>query len=97
MKTKLPAALCALLMMAALLALPAPALGEMLDLSQFAGGEPPAAEEWEDAVFDTRAWYERADADGAQLCRREGLIITEAPHADGLEACRALGARLAAC
>ena len=31
------------------------ALGEgMLDLSLFEGGEPPAAENWEDAVFETR-------------------------------------------
>ena len=51
--------LCAIM----LLVLLAPmALGEgMLDLSQFAGGEPPAAENWEDAVFEKRAWYERED------------------------------------
>ena len=76
MKTKLPAALCALLMMAALLALPAPALGEMLDLSQFAGGEPPAAEEWEDAVFDTRAWYERADGSDWRVQEDGSVIVT---------------------
>ena len=44
MKTKLPAALCALLMMAALLALPPPPLGQKLAQSQLAGGETPAAE-----------------------------------------------------
>ena len=76
MKTKLPAALCALLMMAALLALPAPVLGEMLDLSQFAGGEPPAAEEWEDAVFDTRAWYERADGSDWRVQEDGSVIVT---------------------
>ena len=76
MKIKLPAALCALLMMAALLALPAPALGEMLDLSQFAGGEPPAAEEWEDAVFDTRAWYERADGSDWRVQEDGSVIVT---------------------
>lgn len=76
MKTKLPAALCALLMMAALLALPTPALGEMLDLSQFAGGEPPAAEEWEDAVFDTRAWYECADGSDWRVQEDGSVIVT---------------------
>ena len=76
MKTKLPAALCALLMMAALLALPTPALGEMLDLSQFAGGEPPAAEEWEDAVFDTRAWYERVDGSDWRVQEDGSVIVT---------------------
>ena len=76
MKTKLPAALCALLMMAALLALPTPALGEMLDLSQFVGGEPPAAEEWEDAVFDTRAWYERADGSDWRVQEDGSVIVT---------------------
>ena len=76
MKTKLPAALCALLMMAALLALPTPALGEMLDLSQFAGGEPPAAEEWEDAVFDTRAWYERAEGSDWRVQEDGSVIVT---------------------
>ena len=76
MKTKLPAALCALLIMAALLALPTPALGEMLDLSQFVGGEPPAAEEWEDAVFDTRAWYERADGSDWRVQEDGSVIVT---------------------
>ena len=76
MKTKLPAALCALLMMAALLALPTPALGEMLDLSQFVGGEPPAAEEWEDDVFDTRAWYERADGSDWRVQEDGSVIVT---------------------
>ena len=76
MKTKLPAALCAQLMMAALLALPTPALGEMLDLSQFVGGEPPAAEEWEDAVFDTRAWYERADGSDWRVQEDGSVIVT---------------------
>ena len=76
MKTKLPAALCALLMMAALLARPTPALGEMLDLSQFVGGEPPAAEEWEDAVFDTRAWYERADGSDWRVQEDGSVIVT---------------------
>ena len=63
-------------MMAALLALPTPALGEMLDLSQFVGGEPPAAEEWEDAVFDTRAWYERADGSDWRVQEDGSVIVT---------------------
>ncbi len=32
---------------------------------------------------------------GADLCGAEGLIVNETPDADGLEACRALGAALA--
>ena len=48
MMKKLLAALCALLMMGAV------AAGETLDLSQFEGGEPPEAAQWEDAVFETR-------------------------------------------
>ncbi len=65
-----------LLALAALLALPTPALGEMLDLSQFAGGEPPAAEEWEDAVFDTRAWYERVDGSDWRVQEDGSVIVT---------------------
>ena len=44
--------------------------GEMLDLSQFEGGEPPAAVEWADAVFETRPWYEREDSRATQAARR---------------------------
>ena len=51
---------------------------------------------WGDGQW-MRDWYERAEADGAQLCGGEGVTINEAPDADGLEACRALGARLATC
>ena len=60
------------------LALFAPcALGEgMLDLSQFAGGEPPAAESWEDAVFETRAWYEREDGSDWRMLSDGSVVVT---------------------
>ena len=58
------------------LLLPAAALGEMLDLSQFEGGEPPSAEEWEDAVFETRAWYEREDGSDWRLQDDGSVIVT---------------------
>ena len=51
---------------------------------------------WGDGQW-MRDWYARAEKDGAQLLGGEGLIINEAPDAAGLEACRALGAGLAAC
>ena len=70
MKTKLLCFFLALTLFA-----PA-ALCEMLDLSQFEGGEPPAAEAWEDAVFETRAWYERADGSDWRYQDDGSVIVT---------------------
>ena len=67
---KLLAALCALLMMGAV------AAGETLDLSQFEGGEPPEAAQWEDAVFETRAWYEREDGSDWRVQEDGSVIVT---------------------
>ena len=52
------------------------AQAETLDLSIFAGGEPPAAEEWADAVFETRAWYEREDGSDWRLQGDGSVIVT---------------------
>lgn len=41
-----------------------------------------------------RDWVERTDSAGANLCG-DGLIVNEAPNADELEQCRALGKDLA--
>ena len=70
MMKKLLAALCALLMMGAV------AAGETLDLSQFEGGEPPEAAQWEDAVFETRAWYEREDGSDWRVQEDGSVIVT---------------------
>ena len=51
-------------------------LGEVLDLSQFEGGEPPAAETWEDAVFETRKWYEREDGTDWRIQEDGSVIVT---------------------
>ena len=58
------------------LLLPACAMGEMLDLSMFEGGEPPAAEAWEDAVFETRPWYEREDGSDWRYQDDGSVIVT---------------------
>ena len=55
---------------------PACALGEMLDLSLFEGGEPPAAETWEDAVFETRPWNEREDGTDWRYQDDGSVIVT---------------------
>ena len=61
----------------ALLCIASCALGEgMLDLSQFAGGEPPAAENWEDAVFEKRAWYEREDGSDWRYLSDGSIVVT---------------------
>ncbi len=66
-----------LLALLALLLFALPALGEgMLDLSQFAGGEPPAAENWEEAVFETRAWYEREDGTDWRYLPDGSVVVT---------------------
>lgn len=49
---------------------------DVLDLSQFDGGEPPAAEVWEDAVFDTGRWYERADGSDWRVLDDGSVIVT---------------------
>lgn len=49
---------------------------------------------WGDGQW-MRDWYERAEGTGARMCGDEGLMVNEMPDADGLEACRALGAALA--
>ena len=58
------------------LLLPACAMGEMLDLSMFEGGEPPAADAWEDAVFETRPWYEREDGSDWRYQDDGSVIVT---------------------
>lgn len=66
------AALFALVML-----LPVAALGEeMLDLSLFEGGEVPAAASWEDAVFESRAWYEREDGSDWRMLEDGSIIVT---------------------
>lgn len=48
---------------------------------------------WGDGQW-MRDWANRTDSDGANLCG-EPLIVNEAPDADDLAQCRALGAELA--
>lgn len=48
----------------------------MLDLSLFENGEPPAAEEWEDAVFETRKWYQREDGSDWRVQDDGSVIVT---------------------
>lgn len=59
-----------------LTALPAWGMGEQLDLSQFENGEPPAAEQWEEAVFETRKWYEREDGSDWRVQDDGSVIVT---------------------
>ena len=56
--------------------------GEMLDLSQFEGGEPPAAVEWADAVFETRPWYEREDGTDWRMQDDGSVIVTVSATGD---------------
>ena len=72
--------LSALLLM--LLLLPACAMGEMLDLSMFEGGEPPAAENWDEAVFETRPWYEREDGSDWRYQDDGSIIVTVSATGD---------------
>ena len=76
MKNKLLAALCALLMMTAPVALSALAEGDTLDLSLFEDEEPSEAAQWEEAVFDIRAWYERADGSDWRVQEDGSVIVT---------------------
>ncbi|MCQ4864875.1 flavodoxin [Pseudoflavonifractor phocaeensis] len=50
---------------------------------------------WGDGQW-MRDWCGRARSAGAVLCGAEGLMLNEAPDDAGLDACRALGASLAA-
>ena len=50
---------------------------------------------WGDGQW-MRDWCDRARSAGTVLCGAEGLMLNEAPDDAGLDACRALGASLAA-
>jgi len=67
--------ICFLAMLALMTALSS-GVCETLDLSLFEGGEPPAAETWEDAVFDTRPWYEREDGSDWRMQDDGSVIVT---------------------
>ena len=91
------------------LALGCPAMGaEVLEESEFEpfftqlegqlGGHTVAlfgSYGWGDGQW-MRDWCERAKGDGAVLFSEEGLICNETPDEDAQEACRKLGASLAA-
>ena len=49
---------------------------ERLDLSLFDEEEPSAAATWEDAVFETRPWYERADGTDWRVQDDGSVIVT---------------------
>lgn len=55
---------------------------ETLDLSQFDGAEPPAAEEWEDAVFQLRPWYQREDGSDWRVLEDGSVIVTVSATGD---------------
>ena len=59
-----------------LLCAPGAPAEERLDLSLLDGEEPSAAEHWEDAVFETRAWYERADGADWRVQDDGSVIVT---------------------
>ena len=71
-----------LLVLLVLAVLPACGLGETLDLSLFEGGEPPAAETWADAVFETRPWYEREDGSDWRVQDDGSVIVTVSATGD---------------
>ena len=48
----------------------------LLDLSQFEDSEPPAAAEWEEAVFESRAWYQREDGSDWRVQDDGSVIVT---------------------
>jgi len=91
------------------LALGCPAMGaEVLEESEFEpfftqlegqlGGRKMAlfgSYGWGDGQW-MRDWVERTQNAGANLVGEEGLIVNEVPDADALEACKQLGAKLAA-
>ena len=49
---------------------------DMLDLSQFEDSEPPAAEDWEEAVWESRAWYEREAGSDWRVQSDGSVIVT---------------------
>ena len=49
---------------------------DMLDLSQFEDSEPPAAEAWDEAVFERRTWYEREDGSDWRTQDDGSVIVT---------------------
>ena len=77
MKTHMLAALVLLILL-----LPGACLGEALDLSLFENGEPPAAEVWEDAVFESLAWYQREDGSDWRLLDDGSVIVTVSATGD---------------
>ena len=76
MKLTLPAPRLLAALLAMCLMTAAGVLAETLDLSLFEGGEPPEALDWEEAVFDQRAWYERADGSDWRLQSDGSVIVT---------------------
>lgn len=50
--------------------------------------------DWGDGEW-MRSWYDRTKEAGAELIGEEGLIVNNTPDEEGLEACKALGAKLA--
>ena len=70
------ALLTAALAAAALFGAGSAALAETLDLSLFEDGEPPSATEWEDAVFESGAWYRREDGSDWRLQADGSVIVT---------------------
>lgn len=50
--------------------------------------------DWGDGEW-MRSWYDRTKEAGAELISEEGLIVNNTPDEEGLEACKALGAKLA--
>ena len=76
MRLTLPAPRRLAALLAACLMMTAGALAETLDLSLFEGGEPPEALDWEEAVFNQRAWYQRADGSDWRLQSDGSVIVT---------------------
>ena len=67
--------LFALFLLLAALPVCAPA-EEVLDLSQFEGGEPSEVQAWEEAVFEQRAWYQRADGTDWRIQDDGSVVVT---------------------
>ena len=74
MKGLLPVPRRAAAALAALCLLAGGSLAETLDLSQFEGGEPSAALDWEEA--EPRAWYEREDGTDWRVQDDGSVIVT---------------------
>ena len=73
-RLSVPRGIAAVLAAGALLA--GGALAETLDLSMFEGGEPPEAQDWAEAVFSDRAWYEREDGSDWRVQDDGSVIVT---------------------